>query len=305
MPANDDAPRRSLSVILAATHPWPAVEGCLESLYHQAQEVGAEIIVADGDGGALPEARGRYPEIVHLVEPGASVFQLRAIAATHASGEIVAVTEDHCRVSPDWCVQALDAHRRYPRAAAVGGVVENGAQRRLLDWACFMIPNGPFMRPISNGKARMISLQANISYKRWALEEPDAGNGLGLMEMLHNRKLLAQGHQLVADDRLVVEHVQFVTLRKACALHYHNGRSIAGFRLAKMNLVGRLLRLGSCSVLTFVNLWKTIRPLQAKGQLHGRILAALPWSLMLLCCHTGGEFVGYLSGPGRSPQRLE
>jgi hypothetical protein len=305
MTANDDHPRHSLSVILAATHPWPELEGCLESLYDQAQAVGAEIIIADGHGSALPADGGPFRHLVHLVEPGASVFQLRALAAERAGGEIVAVTEDHCRLSSDWCVEVLEAHRRYPNAAAVGGVVENGAQRSLLDWACFVIPHGSFMRPIRNGEANMISLQANVSYKRWALEDADAGDGLGLMEMLHNRKLRAQGHQLVADDRLVVEHVQFVDLHKACSLHYHNGRSIAGFRLARLGLSGRLLRLASCSVLTFVNLYKTIRPLREKGRLHGRILAALPLSFMLLCCHTLGEFVGYLAGPGNSPQRLE
>jgi hypothetical protein len=160
------------------------------------------------------------------------------------------------------------------------------------------------MRPLRNGQARTISLQSNISYKRWALEDTDAGRGLGLMELLHNRELLARGHQLVADDLLVVEHVQFVTIRSACSLHYHNGRSIAGFRLARMNSLGRLMRLGSCSILTIVNLWKAIRTLHEKGRLRGRILAALPLSVLLLCCHTAGEFVGYLAGPGGSPQRV-
>jgi hypothetical protein len=306
MALKDEEPRESQSVILAATHPWPEVEPCLESLYEQAQAVGAEVIVADGDGHALPtDGAARFPDVVHLLAPGASVFQLRALAARRASGEIVAVTEDHCRVSPDWCAQVLEAHRRYPHAAAIGGVVENGAQRRLVDWACFVIPNGPFMRPLRNGKTRTISLQANISYKRWALEDADAGDGLGLMEMLHNRKLLARGHELVADDQLVVEHIQFVTIRSACAMHCHNGRSVAGFRLAQLSFLERLMRLGGCSILTFVNLWKTVRPLREKGRLRGRILAALPLSGLLLCCHTAGEFVGYLAGPGWSPQHLE
>ena len=40
---------------------------------------------------------------------------------------MVAITEDHCDVAPDWCEQVLDAHARHPDAVAIAGA---GHERR-------------------------------------------------------------------------------------------------------------------------------------------------------------------------------
>ncbi len=131
-----------LSVIVATSQPWPELRMCLDSLHVQAVRAGAEVVVGDGTGQGLPEdVARRYPEVTWLKVQGASVLQLRALAMSHTSGEVVAVTEDHCRVAPDWCERILEAHKRYPEAAAIGGAVENGARRKIIDWASFFIVN--------------------------------------------------------------------------------------------------------------------------------------------------------------------
>lgn len=92
----------ALSVIIATSQPWPELRMCLDSLHNQAVQAGAEVIVADGTGRGLPDdVTGRYPEVTWLKAPGCSVPQLRALAMSQACGEVVAVTEDHCRVAPD------------------------------------------------------------------------------------------------------------------------------------------------------------------------------------------------------------
>ena len=50
--------------------------------------------------------------------PGKSVFQLRLAGYRAARGEVVAVTEDHVYVEPDWIERILAAHSASPSAGA-------------------------------------------------------------------------------------------------------------------------------------------------------------------------------------------
>ena len=121
----------------------------------------------------------------------------------------------------------LRAHRTYPRAAAIGGVVHNGASDNLWDWASFLISNGPLLPPVPTGERPHIAGSANLSYKRWALPSKVPPHGYDDWE--HKRTLRAAGHTLVTDDRVVTAHVQSLGRLGSCAIHYHNGRATAGF----------------------------------------------------------------------------
>jgi len=244
----------------------------------------------------------RYPEVTWITSPGGSVFFLRELAMTQAIGAVVAVTEDHCTVTPGWCERILMAHRLHPEAAAIGGVVENGATARLIDWANFLIVFGPFTAPIETGRQSTISLQANISYKRRVV--PQKMSQLGMMEFLFNRRLYEQGETLIADDRLIVSHNQTWGFWGTFAAHFHNGRSIAGFRLQGMSWLERLMRIGGCPILPVYLLWVTQGPVMRKRRLLKPALASLPLTALVVTCHAVGEFVGYMFGPGNSPQQL-
>lgn len=299
----DSTKRLPLSIVVATTKPWPEIRACLDSLVEQAKRVGAEILVADGHGRGLPEmGKESYEGVLWLKELGASVFGLRKLGMWHARGEIIAITEDHCRVHPDWCEQIIQAHKDYPGAAAISGAVENGATTSLMDWANFFLVFAPFVSPIKNGPCERICLQANISYKRRVVSR--MASNLGVMEMLFTRQLRQEGEVLIADDRLLVSHVQSHGFWGTFAAHFHNGRSIAGFRLEDLGGVGRMLRLGSTAILPPYLLWSTLRALVSKQPLWGKVFASLPLLALLVCCHAAGEFMGYMAGPGRSPQRL-
>src|SRR5687768_14532459 len=132
-----------LSVVIARADPHPHVRDVLLQVVPQARALGAEVILAEGTETPLPAAE--FPDVLCLHEPGSSVYRLRALGAARARGEVVAFTEDHCQVSPDWCQRVVAAHRDAPDAVAIGGVVENGATGSLRDWAHFLIPNGVFL----------------------------------------------------------------------------------------------------------------------------------------------------------------
>lgn len=296
-------PRPPLSIVIAATQPWPEARGCLDSLHAQARRAGAEIIVADGTGRSLPDD-ARYPGIKRLEAPGRTVFQLRALAMAEAAGEIVAVTEDHCRAAPDWCEAILRAHREFPDAAVVGGAVDNGATGRLADWANFLASNDRFISPLPTGYAADVAGQACISYKRRAL--PSAYPAAGIVESHHKAFLAARGEKFVGDGRIAVVHVQSFGFSGSCFIHYHEGRTTAGFRRARMSPRARLFGVAKCLALPLRVAVATARITArtiARSPRHLRpALASLPLVAVLLSCHTAGELAGYLSGPGASPR---
>ena len=282
--------------------PWPHIEPCLAALVDEARTVGAEIILADGCGRALPEPiTPPYGEVIWLKVPGAGAFRLRSLAIARARAGIIAITEDHCVVRPGWCARILQAHAEHPSAAAIGGAVENVSTRHLLDLAGFFIANAPFMLPLRNGESAQISLQANISYKRIAFETANVGDR-GLMEMLFNQELRRRAETLVADDRIVVDHGQCLDFPTFCALHFHNGRCIAGFRLERIGVFERIVRLGGCAILPPVMLSRTLWTLVKKHRLGARAIASVPLMIVLLSCHAAGESIGYINGPGDSPR---
>lgn len=298
-----NAPAVPLTVIVATTQPWPEIEPCLASLHSQARAAGAEIIVVDGDGRGWPaEADARYPDVTRMAMPGASVLQMRAQAMIRARGAVVAVTEDHCRVAPDWCERLLASHAAHPGAAVIGGAVENGSDTRVVHWASFFIVNGPAMPPLVDGPSRKVAGQATVSYKAHVVprEAPERGR----MEWMLNESLRRQGHQLVTDSRIRVSHDQPLTFGEACAIHFHDSKTIAGFRLFEMTPVERALRTAACAVMAPLLFLRTTAPLMAKGRHTGWLARSLPMIAVLCVCRAAGALAGFLAGHGTSPRQI-
>jgi hypothetical protein len=264
-----------LSVVVATTQAWPEVTICLDSLHEQAVAEHAEVLVVDGHGGGLPDSElARYPEVTRLLMPQASAVQMRTAAMLRARGDIVAITEDHCRLAPGWCRRILDAHREYPEAAAIGGVVENGSDETVAAWANFFISNGQSMPPVPNGIRSQIAMQASVSYKRRFL--PREVSAMGKPEWMLNRDLRRRGEMLVSDDRILVHHVQPYTFRKACAIHFHDSRSVAGLRLEEIGNIERVVRLAACAAMPPLLFLRTVVPILSKRRHRDWLMLSLP-----------------------------
>ena len=126
-----------LSVVLGTTQRWPELEPLIESVMPQARELGAEVIVVDNNGVALPEQlAAETPEIVWITDPGASIFRMRSLGIPGRPRCVIALTEDHCVLR-----QVVPGTHRRPRrpseVPAVGGAVANGATRELSAWGQF------------------------------------------------------------------------------------------------------------------------------------------------------------------------
>jgi hypothetical protein len=293
-----------LSVVVASTQPWPRIRICLDSLYQQAEALGAEIILVDETGRGLPDGtQCPFPKVVRLVKPGLSVYQLRAEGLARAGGDLVAITEDHCRPAPDWCQRILEAHREHPEAAMIGGGVENGARDSVVNWASYFLGNGICMPPVDTAFQDKSALQVSVAYKRRVV--PKDIPEYGYMEWQLNQDLIRQGERVIADDRIRVEHVQHFHFFEACAIHYHSARSVAAFRRLRIGALERLARIAACFPMPLLLLLLIVCCVVRKGRNLGWLAVSTPMIAVLAVCRAAGAFAGLVAGPGQSPMRLQ
>lgn len=296
--------RPALSVVIATTEGWPYVAEVLESVREQAESVGAEIVIADGSGRPEPAVHEIGTATRWLVVDENSVFALFRRGLSAAQGNLVATTEDHCIVRAGWCAAILNAHAQHPEAAAIGGAIENGSTGSLLDWASFFITQGLHLSPLGQREVRATTNEANLSLKRWAVERIGDSQGLGFMAILELRRLAGEGATLRVDDRMVVDHFQEIGFRATSAIHFHNGRTIAGFRRAVGMSAEDWLRMFGALLLPLVRTYRAGRTVWAKGRLRRTLIVSLPLMLWLDVCQGAGHLVGYAAGPGDSPRHL-
>ena len=297
------APTTTITVAVATVQGWPDLEPNVRSFEAAAATVGGEVIVADGSGLPAPSPDELGPATTWISEPGRSVFQLRVSAYREAQAPIIGVTEDHCLLPVDWARRNLDAHAAHPEAAAIGGSVLNGATDSVMDWASFLIVQSAVAAPIVSGPTDRIAGAVSVSYKRAALADIDEHAGMGAMDALHQRALASSGAALIADDRIRVVHDQSLGFTGTVAIHYHAGRTFGGFRRHHRDL-RQVVRMLATPVIPIARFMRTARLVTGKG--YGRELRrAAPAIWLLLVAQTAGQVVGFISGPGDSPGKVQ
>jgi len=293
-----------LSLIVPTTRAWPDARACLDAVAPQARELGAQLLVFDGDpaGGALPpDAATRYPGVERVALPGASVYALRAASFGHARGDVFLFTEDHCVPGPGWAAGHLDAHRRDPGAAVVGGAVANGARAALSDWASFLSNHAPWVPPLAGGDAAAVD-RASVSYKRDALpamwSEAD--------EVFLDERLRRAGARFVLDGAMVSVHDQSLGPRRTIAVHFHNARAVTGLRvragLRARDRAWRLAATPAAAVVWFVGPLATM--LRRPRAYPPRAWASLLFLPAISVSLAAGCVAGLTRGPGASTVEL-
>ena len=106
----------------------------------------------------------------------------------------------------------------------------------------------------------------------------------------------------MADDSIRVVHDQPLSLDETIRIHFHAGRTFAGFlrrrmdRQAKVRLMGVLL-------IPYVRFARAVSVGARKG--YGPVLArAWPMMLLLYLVQAAGHVAGFASGPSDSPRRV-
>lgn len=291
-----------LSVIIPTCHGWSEVRPFLDQLRDQALASGAEVIVADGSTAPAPREEALWPGLVWLRKAGAGVFALRALARQVARGVILAVTEDHCLVAPDWCARILEAYARHPEAVAIKGVVRNGSRERLVDRASYLMNQAPNLTPFTGRLEDTILGVSCATYSRRALERlaPELAWPIELHDASQWR---AAGETVVADERIWVEHHQSARLLEMSLLHFHNARAISGLRRGRTTHRD-WVRLAAAPILPLVRTARTIALCARKRVPWATLAPSVPLFLWFYVWKAAGEITGYLTGPGDSAARL-
>lgn len=302
--SGDDIP--ALSVIIASVNGYPYIARCLRSLEEQRAKACAEVIVVEGSGDdTARRIAEEYPwaTVIPLSVPR-PIPQLRSLGIRRARAGIVVTTEDHCLFDENWYERILQAHRVHPHPA-IGGAVENGSRRRLVDWAAYICEYGKFMLPFPPGPAPDLP-GPNVSYKREVLEEV-CGDLLdqGVWENLLHERLLSKGMELWVEPSIVVYHAKTFGFWEFLAQRYHFGRSFGAGRVARAPLSTRAFFVVISPLLPPLFLWRYARAFIGKRRFIGEFIRTLPLLVLFAAAWSVGEFLGYTFGDGGSSLRVK
>jgi hypothetical protein len=111
--------------------------------------------------------------------------------------------------------------------------------------------------------------------------------------------------EVALDERISIAHDQPVNIRRACAIHFHNGRATTGLSANGMPLRKRLTGAGQRLRRPAAIFRETMRSTRGKGSVRRKTLAAAPIIGLIAISHGLGEAAGVLAGPGSSPEALD
>lgn len=294
-------PRPRLSVIVPTREGWPAIERDIALLQEQLREVNGELIVLDASGLPAPVLSDHVRWLEQPVD--LSVFQLRERGYRLATAEIVAVTEDHCRISRGWCQRILALHAAHPEAIAIGGAVANGSRDSNIDWAAYLVTQVPYAAPLDDGPASRLTSAANLSLKRKVVDRLPHNDGFGTIELFDQAGLCQPGEIFWLDSSLIVFHELSLGFRGTSVIEFHNGRVLGGFRRRTMS-PSDWARVFGMPLLVVYRIVRTMRIALGKQVPRAAMRAAAPAIAWLHLCAAAGELLGYATGPGNSPQQL-
>lgn len=279
---------------------------CLEAIASQVDAPPLEVIVPhleDVDG--LDGVQARFPWVRFLavsdvpVKVGGrehhDVLRARGLAA--ARGALVGLLEDHARPDSRWCANVVAAHRQ--PFAAIGGAIENSVDRAL-NWAVYYCDFGRYQNPVPAGGSPFAS-DANVTYKREALEQVRSAWEASFREVVVNGALVAQGQAVALDPGIVVYQCrEGLTLATALRERFSWGRSYAATRRTMLSGPARLAYAALSPLLPAVLFSRMAKTSWSRGS-FGSFVKAAPITVLLVVTWSVGECVGYLLGLGPSP----
>ena len=260
---------------------------------------GVEVIVACdvrvGDPGTL---RARHPRVEFLHHPvPRTPAQLRAAGVGRARGRVVAITEDHCVPTPDWCDAIIAEHAG--SAAAIGGAMDKGhpatGADAALDWALYLADFSRYMRPFAAAEASSAS-DCNVSYKRVALDAVSASWQGEFHENVVHAALRALGYTLARSPRIVVHEHRSLTWRAALQDRYRFGRLFGATRLGRAPAARRWMLAAGALLLPPLLYLRVARTVLTRRRYRLAFVRATPSLAVLLATWATGELLGYLTG---------
>ncbi|MCH8896734.1 MAG: hypothetical protein IIC33_00355 [Chloroflexi bacterium] len=307
---SSQAPELSIVIVIASDTTEPKANlslltQCLKGLTQQMEAPSNEVIVpydprtVDG----IDALRTKFAEITFLDVGHLKTWsgggggrehhdELKTLGLNMARGRIVGFLEDNEIPDRAWCAETVKAHQA--DYAGIGGAIDNSLDR-VLNWAVYFCDFGRYQNPVFPGESANAS-DANVSYKRSALDAVRTAWEGGFNEVTVNAALMNQGGKLALSPEIVVrQHRQGLRFWPALRERYVWGRSFGSVRCQVIGNFQRAVLTILSPILPGLVAVKMARTAAAKRRNMGKFCQAFPLILLLLSCWGLGEFLGYVT----------
>lgn len=294
----------SLSIVIAVVSGKDALRKCLNSIYDQARDVDAEVIVPyDRWTRDVLDLGGDFPDLrfVDADSPDSlkefhhsHYDRRRAVGIANARGCLIALTEDHAVPSSDWCEQIIRAHAESETAGVIGGAIENEIDAAL-NWAWYYCDFGRYGRPFHSEDVDYVS-DVNVSYKRAALMSVKEIWQSAYRETSVHWALRRQGHLLRLDPRIVVyQNRPRLSLITAVRERVEWGRAFAETRSREIGAASRGLFAIGAFFLPPVLFLRALKCMVRQRRTLSQIATSSTLILWFVMLWSIGEAIGYVS----------
>lgn len=292
-------PKPTFSVVVASFRAVEVLRQCIESLRPQCDALGAELLIVRAERESSAQLRDLAPgcRIVPAQDED-DIPRLRGRGLALASGDWVAVTEDHCVADAGWLSALVSAAG--PGADVLGGAMGNAHRDRRTDCGAFFSEYGFFGagEQASSGHGPPLVTGANVAYHRRVVAEA-AGWALdGDWENVIHDRLHAAGRTFRLVPSARVRQNLHYALGAFAVDRFDHGRDFAATRARALPAWRRMIFAAATPVLPVVLARRIARAVDPLERPHfGR---ALPATLAFLAAWAAGEATGYLFGHARA-----
>jgi glycosyltransferase involved in cell wall biosynthesis len=296
---------QKISVVIASKVGAPFLDQCLESIQDEARRVGAEtIVVTTSPEASAQRITSAFPWVRVVPAPELkNVPALRRKGVQEATGELVAVIEEHCSAGPNWLQEAIAALEDGTYGAA-GGAITDFDYRRLRDWVVYFCEYNHSLPPVSSGDAWQLN-DANIVYRRQLLLEHVHLMDDGYWQIGLHTALLQNGVRFRSTPGMVVYHRGPFDFAYYLHQRFLFSKAFAGARAQHQSLGRRAAYLVAAPVVPFLLLTRMAKRVVEKRCRVPQFIATLPLTVPALVVLVAGEWAGYLLGPGDALSKVE
>ncbi|MGQ0734667.1 MAG: glycosyltransferase [Acidobacteriota bacterium] len=294
-----------ISVVIASKVGPPFIDQCLESISGEVASLGAEaLVVTPHSAEYARRIEARFPWVRVIRDPAVTkVPALRRRGVETATGDYVAIIEEHCSAAPDWLHQALTAFGKGPYAA-VGGAISDFAYDRVRDWVVYFIEYHGSLPPVAAGETFNLN-DANIAYPRPLLLGHLDLLDDGYWPMTLHPTLNARGLKLLSVPEMVVYHRGPFDFLYYLHQRFLFSRAFAGVRARTQSPARRLTYLVAAPVIPLMLLARMTMTVIRKRCRVAEFIKALPLTVPALTVLVAGEWIGCLLGPGNALSQVE
>ncbi len=287
-----------VSVLVCAIAGAEHLARCLELVLAQEGPAPHEILaVADPNLPGIAALAPRFPTVRIIRNEGQSTpIEIASRALREATGDLLVLTEDHCRPAPGWLRRLVAGHA--PGRAVVGGAVETDHTGSTVTWAFYLVDYYRYMRPVAAGPAPALTV-CNVSYRRDHLESVRDLWQETFHETAVNAALAARFGTLWLEPEAEVRTRRTVTFADAVYERYAFGRMFACNRNRFGGSVARRAAYACLApLLPPVILWRMAGRAFRSAAAARMYLRSLPPLVAMVAAWTWGEWLGYLTdGP--------